>query len=79
MPLLKVQISEMDKPKLIPARVHIWDDKGKYFYPKACIPYKKDNHFTTDGKFSLQVTVGKIYILIERGKEYRSVEDNCAL
>jgi len=76
MPLLKVQISELDKPKLIPARVHIWDDKGKYFYPKACIPYEKDNHFTMDGKFSLQVPVGKIYILIERGKEYRSVEDN---
>jgi len=73
MPLLKVQISELDKPHIIPARVHIWNEK-KSFYPDGCIPYERDNHFTTNGSFKLQVPLGKLWILIEKGKEYKSVE-----
>jgi len=74
MPLLKIQIRELDKPKIIPARVHIWNDKGKYFYPDGCIPYEIDKHFTTNGSFKLQVPLGEVFILIEKGKEYIPVE-----
>lgn len=78
MPLLKVQIREFDKPRTIPARVQIWNEKG-YFYPNDCIPYERDKHFTTNGSFQLQVPLGNIRILVERGKEYRPVESELTI
>jgi hypothetical protein len=36
MALLKVQIREFDKSRITPARVQIWDEKGKYYYPDSC-------------------------------------------
>ena len=70
---LKVQIREIDKPELIPARVHLLDDKGNAYYPDKCVAYKNDNHFTVDGQFNISLPNGKFSILIEKGKEYRPV------
>jgi hypothetical protein len=74
MPLLKVQIRETDKSQLTPARVILRDEKGKYYYPEKCFSYKNDNHFTTDGQFKIMLPVCKVYLLVEKGKEYMPVE-----
>lgn len=74
MPVLKMQIREADKGKLTTARVHIKDEKGRYYYPDACIRYEKDGHFTVDGQFEVLIPSGKVSILVEKGKEYRSLE-----
>ncbi|MBD3183846.1 hypothetical protein GF312_16295 [Candidatus Poribacteria bacterium] len=73
METLRVNITKADTGKSTSARVHIKDKKGKSYYPNKCIRYEKDRHFTVDGKFELQVPPGRINILVEKGKEYRSV------
>lgn len=79
MPLLKVQTRESDKTQLTPARVHLWDEKGKYYYPRKCIAYERDNHFTTDGRFEIMLPSGKISLLVEKGKEYTPIEGDIIL
>ncbi|MEK7395323.1 MAG: CehA/McbA family metallohydrolase [Candidatus Poribacteria bacterium] len=74
MALLKVQIREFDKSRITPARVQIWDEKNKYYYPDSCISYEKDNHFITNGNFEYQMPTGRFFIRIEKGKEYVPVE-----
>jgi len=74
MPLLKIQVLDSSKSQITPARVHLRDEKGKYYYPKKCLPYEKDNHFTTDGQFKILLPVCKISLLVEKGKEYIPVE-----
>lgn len=73
MATLKVQIREADSSELTPARVHLRDAKGNLYYPKDCIPYKRDQHFTVDGEFEASLPPGKASILVEKGKEYRSI------
>jgi len=75
MGVLRVQIREADKAKLTPARVHLRDAQGKFYYPKGCVPYERDGHFTVDGQFTISLPPGKVSILIEKGKEYRSISD----
>ena len=73
MGVLKVQIREAEKSELTPARVHLQDANGKSYYPGDCIRYPKDGHFTVEGKFEIPLPAGKFSILIEKGKEYRSI------
>ena len=73
MPTLKMQIREADKSELTPARVHLRDAKGEVRYPEDCIPYERDEHFTVEGEFEISLPPGKVSILVEKGKEYRSI------
>ena len=79
MATLTVQIREADESDLTPARVHLRDAKVKPYYPDGCVPYEKDGHFTTDGKFEVPLPAGKFSILIEKGKEYQSVSTELAI
>lgn len=79
MPTLKMQIREANNPKLTPARVHLRDAKGEFRYPEGCIPYERDEHFTVDGEFEISLPPGKVSILVEKGKEYRSISANIVL
>jgi hypothetical protein len=73
---LRVQIREAGKSELTTARVHLRDGFGKLYYPDGCIPYRRDGHFTADGKFEVSnLSAGKVFILIEKGKEYLSISD----
>lgn len=74
MALLKVYIREFEKTRITPARVQIWNENGRYFYPNGCIPYEKDNHFVTNGNFEIQMPSGKTFIRVEKGKEYFPIE-----
>lgn len=73
MAILKMQIREEDTSRLTPARIHIKDDKGKAYYPYKSICYKPDGHFTVNGEFNISLPPGKFSILVEKGKEYRSI------
>jgi len=79
MPTLKMQIRDADKSELTPARVHLRDAKGEVRYPEGCIPYERDEHFTVDGEFEISLPPGKVSILVEKGKEYRSISANIVL
>jgi hypothetical protein len=73
MGILRVQIREGEKSRLIPARVHLQDNRGKFYYPDRCVAYERDNHFTVDGKFEIYLPAGKYSIMVDKGKEYRPI------
>ncbi len=73
MPTLRMDIKDAEKSHLTPARVHIRDENGKFYYPENGIRYENDGHFTVDGSFNINLPSGKISILVEKGKEYRSI------
>jgi len=80
MATLRMQIREADKPNLTPARVHLRDANGKFYYPDSSVPYKLDGHFTVDGEFTISnLPAGNVSILIEKGKEYRSISDELVI
>ena len=66
MATLKMQIKEEDSPESTPARVHLQDSKGNFHYPEGCVPYKRDNHFTIDDKFEVELPDGNVSILVEK-------------
>ncbi len=72
--LLRVQIVEGGR--LAPARVHLRASDGRWRCPPGCIPYEKDEHFTTMGSFALSLPVGSTSITIERGKEWEPITDS---
>ena len=73
MPILEVKIMEGNTRELTPARVHLRDSKNNFHYPDGCIPYRRDSHFTIDSKFEASLPPGNVSILVEKGKEYRSI------
>lgn len=73
MPNLRVDIRDGERGQLTPARVQIKGQDGRFYYPEGCIAYKNDNHFTTNGTFTLNLPAGKIQLIVEKGKEFRSI------
>ncbi len=79
MPTLRMDIKDAEKSHLTPARIHIRDENGKFYYPENGIRYENDGHFTVDGSFTINLPTGKISILVEKGKEYRSISADITL
>lgn len=79
METLRVRIEEGDATGLTPARVHLQDANGKFYYPDEGVPYERDGHFTVNGEFEIPIPAGKYSILIEKGKEYRSISGDLVI
>ena len=67
--VIDFQIVDSDSKEQIPARIHLWDSKGKVIRPPA-LPFWHD-HFVCNGKVRLRVPPGDYRFEIERGPEYR--------
>lgn len=67
--VIDFQIVDSESKEQIPARIHLWDSKGKVIRPPA-LPFWHD-HFVCNGKVRLRVPPGDYRFEIERGPEYR--------
>lgn len=85
------QVIDADTKEPIPSRVYIQDEKGNWYFPRSVSPqgsaveYKKENqankksvemHTTLSAHpFSIHLKAGTYRVTIERGKEYRALEE----
>ena len=67
--VIDFQIVDSESKEQVPARIHLWDSKGKVIRPPA-LPFWHD-HFVCNGKVRLRVPPGDYRFEIERGPEYR--------
>ncbi len=74
--LLSVRIVDEDG-NITPARAWVDADKKRLFHPsspKTATPYERDRSFSCEGKFTMNVPIGKVVIHVEKGKEFFPVD-----
>ena len=76
---LKISIRESGCSETTPARTHIMDADGEAYYAEGCPRFERDHHFTSDGRFEVTVPAGRLSLLVEKGKQYRSVTREVAI
>jgi len=75
---LSVSIHESGSEALLPCRAWVSIAGKRFFQPETetCTPYARDRSFSCDGAFIIEVPASpKATIHIERGKEYRPVDE----
>ena len=77
--ILKVEIREKGRSTPTSCRVHLTASDGENYYATNGVEYQRDNHFTIDGMFEIELPTGDVSILIEKGKEYRSICEHITL
>ncbi|MBI1926011.1 CehA/McbA family metallohydrolase [Candidatus Poribacteria bacterium] len=77
--ILKVEIREKGSSAPTPCRVHLTGSDGQSYYAANGVPYQRDNHFTVNGAFEIELPAGDASILIEKGKEYRSIFEHITI
>jgi hypothetical protein len=77
--ILKVEIHEKGGSTPTPCRVHLTASDGESYYAANGVSYQRDNHFTVNGTFEMELPAGDASILIEKGKEYRSIFEHIAI
>jgi len=72
-----VRIHEAGSTAALPCRAWVVAEGQRLFNPagESCTPYAKDRSFSCDGRFVIEVPWGKAVVHIERGKEYRPVDE----
>jgi len=74
-----ISVAVYESGSLVPRPCRAWVSVGeeRFFNPatKSCTPYAKDRSFSCNGYFLITVPAGKATIHIERGKEYRPVDN----
>ncbi len=72
---ISVTVREQGGRQLLPCRAWIESHGQRLFNPVAqsCLPYQRDRSFSCNGKFVIEVSVGKAIVHVERGKEYYPV------
>lgn len=72
--ILSCKTKDAADKKPLPARVAIYDDKGKYYSSKDSFAYCWNGieYFYTNGEFEVDVRPGKITLICSCGTEYQS-------
>lgn len=74
--VLTVTVREPDRDAPLPCRAWV-DAAGQRLYePRTpgCTPYRADRSFSCGGMFAMEVPAGPAVVHVERGKEYRPVD-----
>ncbi len=77
--ILKVEIREKGRSTPTSCRVHLTASDGESYYATNGVEYQRDSHFTIDGVFEIELPAGDASILIEKGKEYRSIFEHITM
>ena len=56
--VLKVEIREKNSLTPTPCRVHLTSVDGESYYAANGVPYQRDNHFTVNGMFEIELPAG---------------------
>jgi hypothetical protein len=73
---LTVTVREAGKDSLLPCRGWVEAGGRRCYEPEGevCVPYGRDQSFSCEGEFTIEVPPGRVVVHVERGKEYVSVD-----
>jgi hypothetical protein len=73
---VSVTVREAGGDTLLPCRAWVNVSDKRFFKPATpeCTPYDRDKSFTCNGRFTIDLPVGKAVVHVERGKEYVPID-----